>query len=91
MALSGLFLTYDGVNCATGILFLATFCKPKVVSGKIIGKIGEISLLKMFTFTREFRTVVPAIVNDIITIKLVKKAKTQKTMCVRAPKRALIT
>ena len=33
-----------------------------------------------YTFTKEFRTVVPAMVNDIITIKLVKKAKTQKTM-----------
>ena len=32
------------------------------------------------TFTREFKTVVPAMVKDIITIRLVKKAKTQKTM-----------
>ncbi len=45
----------------------------------------------MQTLTRELRTAVPAIVSDIMTIRFVKKAKTQKTMCVLAPNRALIT
>ena len=38
-----------------------------------------------------FRTAVPATVRDIITMRLVKKAKVQKTRWVLAPKRALIT
>ena len=37
------------------------------------------------------RTAVPATVRDIITMRLVKKAKVQKTKWVLAPKRALIT
>ncbi len=41
--------------------------------------------------TSELRTAVPAMVRDIITIKLVKKAKQQNTKWVRRPKRALIT
>merc|ERR1712223_1169488 len=41
--------------------------------------------------TRLLRTAVAATVRDIMTIKLVKKAKVQKTGWVRAPNRALIT
>ena len=37
------------------------------------------------------RTAVPAIVRDIMTIKLVRKAKVQNTRWVPFPKRALIT
>ena len=37
------------------------------------------------------RTAVPATVNDIMTITLVKKAKVQKTRCVFFPNLALIT
>ena len=38
-----------------------------------------------------FRTAVPATVRDIITMRLVKKAKVQKTRWVLAPNLALIT
>ena len=38
-----------------------------------------------------FSTAVPAMVRDIITIRLVKKAKVQKTMWVLEPNRALMT
>lgn len=43
------------------------------------------------TLTRELRTAVPAIVSDIITMRLVKKANTQKTTWVLIPNRALMT
>ena len=41
--------------------------------------------------TNEFRTAVPAIVNDIIMIRLVKKAKTQNTRWVLLPNLAFMT
>ena len=41
--------------------------------------------------TNEFRTAVPAIVNDIIMIRLVKKANTQNTRWVRLPNLAFMT
>ena len=37
------------------------------------------------------RTAVPATVRDIITMRLVKNAKVQKTRCVLVPNLALIT
>ena len=47
--------------------------------------------LKNLNHNYLFKTAVPATVRDIITMRLVKKAKVQKTRWVLAPKRALIT